>query len=116
MIYHHKQTKQTCLICVFLYHRGAGFPDVVLSNVPLARVGGIGVHQGLGVTGVPQPQGVPDLMSRHLYQVIQPHTWGREQTQLGTCTNYIKEQGGLGSLDRIHSHVISLVYMVCDLR
>ncbi|KAK6295592.1 hypothetical protein J4Q44_G00333050 [Coregonus suidteri] len=56
-------------------------PDVVLGNVPLARVGGIGVHQGPGGHG---------SATVHLHQVIQPHTWGKEQKQLRTYTNYIK--------------------------
>lgn len=49
-------------------------PHVVLAHVPLARVGGVGVHQGLRVSGVPQAEGVADLMSCYLDQVVQPDT------------------------------------------
>ena len=49
-------------------------PDVILSNVPLSGVGGVGMHQGLRVSGVPQAQSMADLMSRHLDQVVQPNS------------------------------------------
>lgn len=49
-------------------------PDVILRNAALSRVCGVGVHQCLGISGVPQTQGVANLMGSDLDQVIQPHT------------------------------------------
>lgn len=48
-------------------------PHVVLGDVPLTGVGSVGMHQSLRVSGVPQAEGVTDLMSRHLDQVVEPH-------------------------------------------
>lgn len=48
-------------------------PHVILGDVPLACVGGVGMHQSLRVSGVPQAEGVTDLMCRYLDQVVQPH-------------------------------------------
>ncbi len=48
-------------------------PDVILGDVPLPGVRGVGMHQSLRISGVPQAESVTDLMSRHLDQVVQPH-------------------------------------------
>lgn len=55
-------------------------PDVVPGDVPLSRVGGVGMHQSLGVSGVPQAEGVADLMGRHLDQVVEPHPCSHTST------------------------------------
>lgn len=48
-------------------------PHIVLGDVPLTGVGGVGMHQSLRVSGVPQAEGMADLVSRHLDQVVEPH-------------------------------------------
>lgn len=53
-------------------------PHVVLGDVPLSGVGGIGMHQSLRVSGVPQTQSVADLVCRHLDQVVQPDSCRRD--------------------------------------
>lgn len=52
-------------------------PHVVLGDVPLSGVGGVGMHQSLRVSGVPQTQSVADLVCRHLDQVVQPDSCRR---------------------------------------
>lgn len=56
-------------------------PHIILSNVSLSGVRGVGMHQSLWVPGVPQTQSVTNLMSSHLDQVIQPDPWEMKQSQ-----------------------------------
>lgn len=51
-------------------------PHVVLGDVPLTGVGSVGMHQSLRISRVPQAEGVTDLVSRHLDQVVEPHPCG----------------------------------------
>lgn len=59
-------------------------PDIILSDVPLSSVGSVWMHESLWVSGVPQTQGVANLMSCHLDQVVQPDTCRRTWSQ---CTH-----------------------------